>query len=63
MNAEIAKIKEFKIVAVEELPEASADTLNKLYLVPKDSTKAADKNVKEEHITIDNGEEAEPRYS
>lgn len=48
-------------VPVTSLPDASADTMGKIYLVP--ATDPKQKNLKEEYITIDNGEGAESRYT
>lgn len=48
------------MVAVDVLPEASADTLRKIYLVP--STNAKTSNSKDEFITLDKGEGVSPRY-
>lgn len=48
------------LVAVDTLPEASADTLRKIYLVPSTNPKSA--NSKDEFITIDKGAGADPRY-
>ena len=46
----IDAVKQFTYVSVAELPTASADTMNKIYLVP--STNPQQKNVKDEFITI-----------
>ena len=46
----IDAVKQFTYVSVAELPTASADTMNKIYLVP--STNPQTKNVKDEFITI-----------
>lgn len=46
----IAAIKQFKILAVPVLPEASADTVGTLYLVP--SSDPGVQNVKDEYITL-----------
>lgn len=52
IDALVAAIKQFNIVAVWELPEASAETMGKLYLVPIDSPDPEDKNWKDEYITL-----------
>lgn len=57
----IAAIKQFTYEVVAELPTASAETMGKIYLVPTSDPKL--KNVKDEFITIDNGESAETRYT
>ena len=43
------------------MPTASADTMRIIYLTPSSSPQA--QNVKDEYITIDNGELAETRYT
>lgn len=57
----IAAVKQFSYEVVTELPTASAETMGKIYLVPSSNPKL--KNVKDEFITIDNGESAETRYT
>ena len=54
-------IKQFTYQLVDVLPAASADTMNKIYLVPSADPQA--QNVKDEYITIDNGQEAQTRYT
>ena len=49
----IAAVKQFNIVAVEELPQASADTMGTIYLVP--SADPGVQNVKDEYITLYSG--------
>jgi len=49
------------LVAVDVLPTASADTLRKIYLVPSPNAKTT--NIKDEYITLDNGEGSDPRYA
>lgn len=44
-----------RFVISEELPVASADTMFKIYLIPSESAKEA--NVKDEFITLQNGED------
>lgn len=61
VNTLIAAIKQFTYEVVAELPAASAETMHKIYLVPTSNPKT--KNVKDEYITIDNGEGAETRYT
>ena len=46
----IAAIKQFNIVAVPELPAASAETMGKLYLVPSENP--GTQNAKDEYITL-----------
>lgn len=48
-------------VMVEELPEASADTQFKIYLVPSEDAEQG--NIKDEYITIDNGSGVTTRYT
>jgi len=55
-NALVATIEKFTYEVVDTLPTASAETMNKVYLVPSSDPKAGD--VKDEYI--DNGEEIEP---
>lgn len=50
----IAVIKQFKIEVVPVLPEASAETMYTLYLVP--SAHAVSENVKDEYITLTRSE-------
>ena len=58
----IAAIPGFTYESVEELPQSpSAATMWKLYLVPSSDPQA--QNVKDEFITVDNGESANPRYT
>ena len=57
----IDAVKQFTYQVVTTLPTATADTMNKIYLVP--STNPETQNVKDEYITIDNGAEAETRYT
>lgn len=61
VNALIAAIRQFTYVLAPSLPEASASTLFKIYLIP--SERAKTDNVKDEFITIDNGEGAADRYT
>ena len=51
----------FVPMRAEELPEASADTMYKICLVPSQNPQTL--NSYDEYITIDAGEGAEPRYS
>ena len=48
----IAAISQFRYVVVATLPTASADTMNKIYLVPSDNPET--QNVKDEYITLEN---------
>jgi hypothetical protein len=57
----IDAVKQFTYQVVTTLPTATADTMNKIYLVP--SSNPETQNVKDEYITIDNGTEAETRYT
>lgn len=56
----IAAIKQFKILSVQELPEASADTLGTLYLVPSENPGV--QNVKDEYITLTRTEDGYTSY-
>ena len=57
----IDAVKQFTYVSVAELPTASADTVNKIYLVP--STNPKTKNVKDEFITISVTDQGTTTYS
>jgi len=57
----IDAVKQFTYVSVAELPTASADTMNKIYLVP--STNPETKNVKDEYITISATDQGTTTYS
>lgn len=57
----IAAIKQFTYQSVAELPTASASTMGIIYLVPSSDPQA--QNIKDEFITIDNGSEAQTRYT
>lgn len=57
----ISAIQQFTYQVVSSLPTASADTMNKIYLVP--SADPQTQNVKDEYITIDNGTEAQTIYT
>ena len=57
----IAAVQQFTYVSVAELPTASADTMNKIYLVP--STNPETKNVKDEYITIAVTDQGTTTYS
>ena len=61
VNQLIAAVKQFTYVSVAELPTASADTMNKIYLVP--STNPETKNVKDEYITIAVTDQGTTTYS
>lgn len=54
-------IHKFDVVAVQTLPTASANTMYKIYLVPKSG--GSGQNIKEEYITIKGGTEASPTYA
>jgi len=57
----IDSVKQFTYVSVAELPTASADTMNKIYLVP--STNPETQNVKDEFITISATDQGLTTYS
>lgn len=57
----ISAVQQFKYDVVPSLPTASASTMHKIYLVP--SAEPETQNVKDEYITIDNGADAETRYT
>ena len=57
----IAAVKQFTYQSVATLPTASADTMNKIYLVP--STNPKTKNVKDEFITISATDQGTTTYS
>ena len=50
IDALIGAIKQFRIISVPELPQASADTMGAIYLVPAED--AGTQNVKDEYITL-----------
>lgn len=60
VRALIAGIPGFTYELAPSLPEASAETMWKMYLIPSGEPKI--ENVKDEFITIDNGASASPRY-
>jgi hypothetical protein len=57
----IDAVKQFTYQSVSELPAASADTMNKIYLVP--STNPDTRNVKDEYITISVIDQGQTTYS
>ena len=61
VNQLIAAVQQFTYQSVAELPTASADTMNKIYLVP--STNPETKNVKDEYITISAMDQGTTTYS
>lgn len=61
IRALLDTIKQFTYESVAVLPTASADTMHKIYLVP--STDPQSQNVKDEYITIYNGDSAPERYT
>ncbi len=61
VNQLIAAVQQFTYQSVAELPTASADTMNKIYLVP--STNPETKNVKDEYITIATTDQGTTTYS
>ena len=60
-NALIAAVQQFQYVSVSELPTASSETMNKIYLVP--STNPQQTNVKDEFITISVTDQGTTTYS
>lgn len=61
VQALIDAVKQFVYVSVAELPTASSDTMNKIYLVP--STNPKTKNAKDEFITIAVTDQGTTTYS
>ena len=61
VDALVAAIQQFRLIAVNTLPTASADTLNKIYLVP--SSNPQTQNVKDEYITLVVEEQGTTTYS
>lgn len=61
VNNLVSGFHPFVPMRAEELPEASADTMYKICLVPSQNPQTL--NSYDEYITIDAGEGAEPRYS
>lgn len=57
----IAGIKQFEFVIADELPEASEETMYKIYLIPAPDAKSGDS--KDEFITIRSGEEGSYIYT
>ena len=57
----LAAIKQFKYESVAVLPEASAQTVGKIYLVPSDDPQT--QNTKDEYITLTVTEEGTTTYS
>lgn len=51
VNQLVAGINNWEVVPVAQLPEASADTMHKIYLVPSSNPKT--RNVKDEFITVE----------
>ena len=60
VNNLVNAVKQFTYESVATLPTASASTMNKIYLVP--ATNTADKNIKDEFITINTGTAQSPQY-
>lgn len=60
VQALIAAIKQFNILAVNELPVASAQTVDTLYLVPSENP--GTQNVKDEYITLTKQEGGQTVY-
>lgn len=61
LSAFLAALHKLELVYVNALPAASANTMGKIYLVPKTSG-IEDKNSCDEFITLDNGASTSPRY-
>ena len=61
VDAMVAAIQQFRLVSVAQLPTASADTLNKIYLVP--SSDPQTQNTKDEYITLMVDEQGTVTYS
>ena len=61
VDAMVAAIQQFRLVSVAQLPTASADTLNKIYLVP--SANPQTDNTKDEFITLVVDEQGTVTYS
>jgi len=61
VDAMVAAIKQFQLMAVQTLPTASADTLNKIYLVP--SANPQTQNTKDEYITLMVDEQGTTTYN
>ena len=61
VNQLIAAVQQFTYQSVATLPTASADTMNKIYLVP--STNPETKNVKDEFITIATTDQGTTTYN
>jgi hypothetical protein len=61
VNQLIAAVQQFTYVSVAELPTASAETMNKIYLVP--STNPQQQNVKDEFITVSVTDQGTTTYS
>ena len=53
VNQIVASIVQFTYIVVQTLPTASADTMNKIYLIP--SPNAQTQNAKDEYITLQSG--------
>ena len=61
VDAMVAAIQQFRLVSVAQLPTASADTMNKIYLVP--GTDPQTQNVKDEYITLEVTDQGTTTYS
>jgi len=60
VDALIGAIKQFKILAVQELPQASENTMGTLYLVPADDPQQ--QNIKDEYITLSTSDGGSTTY-
>jgi hypothetical protein len=61
VDAQVEAIPSFDVVVVTELPEASADTFHKIYLIAQSRTAAT--NIYDEYITIRSGSKDAYTYS
>ena len=61
VDAMVAAIQQFQLISVQTLPTASADTMNKIYLVP--GTDPQTQNVKDEYITLEVTDQGTTTYS
>ena len=61
VDAMVAAIQQFQLISVQTLPTASADTMNKIYLVP--GTDPQTGNVKDEFITLEVTDQGTTTYS
>ena len=57
----VGGLKQFTYVFTDTLPEASEDTMYIIYFIPAPTP--AQQNNKDEYLTVDNGDGANPRYT